>query len=312
MSQLSGIYNRANLPLGNGMSAIISNSEVASYLQCERKHFYAFGLNLEPRTFGDALFRGIEGHSILATYYKALQSGLPHKDAKREAFEHLTVRMSESPEMRVPILSHLALVLSHYFKYVADEPIKVIRVEDEFILNYRSDVGYGMRLDLLLEWTGGQRKGKVDLWDHKFVYNFKTFNELRINAQLPKYVSVLQNEGYHIDGAFLNQLRWRDTQANAIDPTERFVRERIDPSPKETRNLFREQIITADRILELRQLSKREWSNRSMRAMNELVCKNCSFFNLCMLELAGQSPDVMVATEYQPNTYRYEEAYATE
>ena len=74
------------------MTIAISNSEVSTFLQCERRHFYSFIDNggLEAKTKSMSLNRGIIGHEILAVYFKALQRGSNEKDAQVEAMKRLS------------------------------------------------------------------------------------------------------------------------------------------------------------------------------------------------------------------------------
>ena len=66
----------------------ISNSEVSSFQQCERKWYYGYKMNLEPNVTSTSLSRGVLGHEILAVYYKVLMEQPGHYDEAEKAANH--------------------------------------------------------------------------------------------------------------------------------------------------------------------------------------------------------------------------------
>lgn len=288
------------------MNAVISNSEVGSYTSCEMKHYFAFGLSLEPKKMGDALSRGIIGHEALAVFYKNLNE-LGHEASSDLAITYvMQILQAHTGKYDEEMLRGLLTLLQDYFEFYEGEGLKPILVEEQLHLQYLPDVAYGMRLDFYGQYTKGPKAGKFVLMDHKFVYDFKTQDMLRMNAQMPKYKAVLENNGYRVDECLLNQIRHR-TKKGPMTPDEKFRREVLTFTQAEVRNVMREQVKAADRIMELRKLPIGEWKDQSLRAMGEFQCRNCSFINLCKTDLIGQPINLMVQTEFSNNTYRYKE-----
>lgn len=297
------------------MSAVISNSEVGTYLACELKHFFAFGLNVAPKKNSKALSRGIIGHKALAIYYQALKEGSDKVLARKLALSFIMEIINENDKEFLYdefMLNELYQLVRDYLEFYESDPFKVILVEEELVWEYQPSVGYGMRLDLLAQWTGGPNAGKYALIDHKFVYRFKTQDMLYINSQLPKYKAVLEQKGYRVDQTILNQVCYRTRKTSPLSPEEKYSREFLVFKAPEIRQVMKEQIIVADQILQKRSLPLADWKNSTVRAMNEYACTNCQFLAPCRMDLVGQPIGAMLKTEYQDNSYRYEEIEAAE
>lgn len=308
------------------MTYLVSNSEVSNYLSCERKHYYAHALNLEPINFSTSLSRGIIGHEALAAFYDVIKAWQDSQDQNtvvtpvgvhNEAVEMMNAvvdkyylqtlqqqgfsRKQETLEM----LTMLKQLLSRYVDFQHDDMWKIIEVEQSHVMPLFDQYGYGMRLDLLVQFTVGPRAGEIWVVDHKFVYDFYSQDTLRINAQMPKYLATVRAEtGLVIKGGILNELRHRMKKGPMTD-AELFRREPLTPSTTRIRNIMKEQIKASEEIMERHALPVEVYGERAKRVMNQMVCKNCSFLEPCMTELDGENISLMLATEYKPNSYGY-------
>lgn len=279
---------------------IISNSEVGTFLSCERKHYYAHGLGLAPKKTSDSLSRGIIGHEALAEYY--MHDRNPDK-MFRVVDSHAVAGTGD-----MDMLTGLRTLLSFYVEHYADEDAKlfdILEVEKAYYMDLGDDYSYGMRLDLLALIKAGPYMGEKMLIDHKFQYNFPTADELALNVQLPKYIGTLRKNGHDVQRGMLNVLRWRVTKANEHVAAERFRREVVTPSAPLIRNIMKEQVLASEKIADRKAISIEQYEATALRSINSMTCKNCAFSNLCSTELMGEDASVMIQTEFQKNTYGY-------
>lgn len=280
----------------------ISNSEVSTWLVCQRQYYYQFDMALEPIRFSDALSRGLLGHDVLAHYYKALQAGTDWEDAAKEAREYLMGFMGGSSYALETVLE-IDGILQGYWAYTQGDPNwRILHVEEQFNVFFTQEFEFSMRLDLLVQDT---TTGEVILVDHKFVYDFWTQDDLALNPQLPKYIGALRVNGFKVDRAILNQLRYRKLKEPT--PERLFVRESYSPSNNKVVNVVRDQITKSQEIMRWRELPIEERGARATRILNKVVCRGCPVKLLCQQELDGAPLDYLVQNEFKSRTYGYNE-----
>ncbi len=279
------------------LSRTISNSEVSTYTQCERRHYYGYLKTLEPVNTSTSLSRGIIGHEALAFYYDALKEGADPATAQQRALDCVG-RYLHFPNAETTMLTDLMQILARYFSYYPhDEFREIIGVEKVYEIDAEEFI-YGMRLDLLVR----DKAGKIVLVDHKFVYDFYTQNMLDTNAQLPKYIGTLKLNKVPVDYAILNQIRYRLKKGGNTDD-ELFKRAPVRPPHSRIHRIMGEQFEVSRRILERRTLDAEQQARVAVRTMNQMTCKNCPFISLCVAELDGQPTDNLLANDYRPNAY---------
>lgn len=296
---------------------IISHSEVESYLSCQMKHYYAFGdstfgdqQGLEPKRFSDALFRGITGHEALESFYKSLMTK-PFDEAVEDAYTTLIMigmrpsTMSNPPHLNI-VTDLRTRILPRYFntaarqKYV--EGWRPAYVEETFRLEMDFPNGrfiYPFKPDVIMR----DPAGNLWVWDHKFVYNFYTPDQINLLPQLPKYIGSLRALGLHIKGGYYNQLRWREVK----DLDKHVSQDRFSPSDARVQNAFRQQYAVMVAIAERKASGSAVWKDESTRVLSTMVCKSCSFKYLCTTELNGEDSTLMRKVEFRSNSYGYTE-----
>ncbi len=272
---------------------VISNSEVSTFLKCERRHHYAHTLNIRPKRYGDSLSRGIIGHDALAAYYMVLQERPNDYDAARTAAFDTMVPYIESGKADGTLIGPLAQLLREYFEHYENrDSFKIVAVEKSLKIPLGGDdFDYGMRLDLLVEMTEGKYHGELILMDHKFVYNFWSEDQMMLNSQIPKYIGTLRANNVPVKRAFINQLRWREVKSNP----ERFRRETITPTDTEILNIMMEQYEASQQILNM--------DHKPLRTIDSMTCRNCPYIVLCRQELIGSDPKLLIETEFERNDY---------
>lgn len=283
---------------------LISQSEVDSFLSCERKHYYAFGepteqgYGIEPLQFGESLSRGLLGHEILDHYYKLVMEGFEHKDAAEVAIAILTRKASEG----VPHSLELIPILAQYFTIYEDDfkEWKPLAIEQEFKLPL-GDTGlvFPFRVDGIFRHIPS---GQMLVWDHKFLWNYYLPNSINIMPQLPKYVYCLNQLGYNVVDGMYNMI---STRKNSRDPVRR-IHLGLGKRPSKQRQFMREQIITMKKIREYKEMDNDSWRNSVVRTASSFNCKNCQFLGLCTEDLEERPGRALtIANFYKANTYGY-------
>jgi len=290
---------------------IISNTEVTTFNTCQRQHYFRFGLQVEPKftTLSKAIQRGIVGHKCLEAYYLALKSGESFENAKKITFvilnDEIAKIVNEFPDEfeLIQTLVDLKRILEGYFEVYRNETFEVLEVESFFSAPVGPGIEYGMKLDVLACMTSGEFKGDLVVVDHKFVYNFKTMAELEMDGQLAKYVQTCRANGHYVSKGIFNQLRYRVLKDP--NPANLYRRDMVKATAREREQIWKEQLIAAERIEKFNLMGKDAWSANAVRNLNPLVCRGCFFQKLCKEELQGNDIQNTLVLNYQPNTYGY-------
>lgn len=280
----------------------ISNSEVSTWLVCQRQYYYQFDLSLEPVYFSEALSRGLLGHEVLAVYYKALKDGVPHDDAVFKARQFLMTYMGGTT-YDLSIVLEVDTILQAYWAYRQGDPNwRILHVEEQFTTFLSNEFEFSMRLDLLVQ---DLTTGEIILVDHKFVYDFWTQDDLMLNPQLPKYIGSLRANNIKVDRAILNQLRYRKLKEPT--PERLFVHESYTPTNAKVVNVIRDQITKSQEIIAWRELPLEVRAKKATRILNKIVCKSCPVKTLCTAELDGAPIDYLIKSDYKSRSYGYNE-----
>ena len=275
------------------MPRIVSNSEITTYNSCELQHYYMYTLGLGPREPSMPIYRGTVGHKALEVYYKAMMDGYDIDTCTTYAMkvleeELLHIAREESWNFKKTAeINMIASRIGAYGDVYRQEPFKVVAVEEVFFAPMFEDTHLGCIPDLVVEYTRGPYNGQLAIYDHKFVYNFKTVDELKLDAQLPKYQRVMQKLGYPVQHIVFNQVRTRDlksTQARDL-----FRRSECLATDHSTEVLWQEQSASVRRIDEGRP---------PIRALAPMVCKGCWFKDPCTADMDGVSTEKILRAGY--------------
>lgn len=276
----------------------ISNSEVSTWLTCERKYYYNFDLNLAPKKYGQSLSRGLAGHKVLETFYRSLKDNSNYDKAVAAGQECLAQMMQEG-YYDLEILVDIARITERYWTFAKKDNWEILAVEAKHAIDLTDEYDYTMRIDVL-----ARVNGELMPIDHKFVYDFYSLDAVNYMPQLPKYLASLRHAGVHANRAMLNMLRWR-TKKDAMLDEEMFKRIIIAPSPVVLRHHMREQIMASREIINHRKLPVEERERVVKRNMSKMNCQNCSYKDLCLAQLWGNPIDVEIQINFKPNDYDY-------
>lgn len=285
---------------------IISNTQITTYNSCTKQHDYMYTLGLGPRELSMPLYRGILGHSALETYYSLLAEGLPRDNATEAAWfviQEELARIGREEVWNVEKLKEASVIANRikaYSTVYSTEPFRIIAVEKQFLADFTSDVKFGFIPDLVVEATAGPYKGQLGIIDHKFVYNWKTVEELMLDAQLPKYRKGLQLNDYPVTWIMFNQIRTRDM--NYKRPQDMFQRAYGIANPIASEQIWEEQMQTAIEIFYSPEHPPR-------RALAPMVCKTCFFKEPCMLSMNGQDVSRILEMDFQKRDRPFKEWY---
>lgn len=282
--------------------ATISHSEVESMLLCERKHFYGYALEIEPKTQSEALIRGIVGHSCLEVFYKCIASGGTYQEAHNETMQYLFSQIATTPGK---IIEELKRILTIHFRAKPFMNYKVLAVEKEFVLDLGDDTHYPLVIDLILQ----DPRRRIAVVDHKFIYDFYQPKVLDVLPQIPKYIGALRILGKQADYGIHHMLRYRKMKENVEENTIRATV--MEPTEARIKRTMQEQFRMTERVIERRAMPLEEQTNVAVRTGNKMVCETCSFQPICAAELNGENAELVLKAGYKARerrTFTVEEA----
>ncbi len=269
---------------------VISNSEMQTFMACEKRHYFGFGLGLRSRNHNEELQHGILGHEVLAAYYKARQRGKDHKSAKLTAMD---VYHESDVEHLIKLQSMKRLL--EYFDYYANEEFEVVAVETPAEVE-RSNSIYGFTLDLLLR----DSRGQFVLRDHKFVGRFWNDNKPKYEPQLFKYVYACRSRGYDIRRAEYNFIKYVDATNG-----EHFKRMPLYLNDRKIQSIMEEHDKIAERIIAKRKLPIAQYKTEAIKNLS-WACEWCPFKVPCEMELEGRDISRVLRVDFEPGDYGYQ------
>lgn len=288
----------------------VSTSEVSTFLTCKQRWMYAHhpSYNLEPRTLGKALYRGIIGHEALEIYYKTNMDGNNHEKGV-EASNAFIVKKALEETMKgdsekALMISSLGVLVNSYYEETKWlwNTYNITGVEQIVTapLPGVNDIEFAGRIDLGLEINSGPNKGEAVPWDHKFTYNFWSEKALKMNPQISNYIWSYREMGVRSRRGIINMLRYRNDAVESFDQKE-------VPSTSSLRNTFiNNHVVAAQQIVELKHKDKVTTLDGITRSSSKFNCEYCPFIDLCHTEANGQDSSTMIKASFRPNSYGYD------
>ena len=264
-----------------------------------------YTLGLGPREKALNLYRGIIGHKALEAYYRRMKDGFPVEECRDTAIDVVVKEIdylaAETPWEfeKLTELTRLASRLEVYAELYRTEPFEVLAVEEVFVSEMFGDTYLGFIPDLVVRYTKGKWAGELAVVDHKFSYNFKTQEELKLDSQLPKYKRALQDLGYPVRHLVFNQIRTRDLKT--AEPADILRRSEHYASQKAVDVIWEEQKRTVHKIQE---------DSEPVRALAPMVCKGCWFKGPCYESMEGRDISRILAIEYEKRERPLKELYS--
>ena len=298
----------------------VSHSEVESYLLCRRKHYYGYVMSLQTRSVSTALAMGTAGHAILeASYGYLLTQGESNAEqlaafddgliVAERVYQEIVADGYEDDDKRADLHD---MLFNWYFK---NEPLvtegwEIMAVEEEFVLEYdNSDPDNPLQYPFKIDVIARDPNGKVVVVDHKFTYDFLTYEGTELQPQIPKYIGALRALNHKVDYGAYNQIKTRrivgtkskafpDGKGPTLDQALNFMA--IKPSPTRVKRVFLEQIGVANEIQYRKAtLSDEDQDITSYRVANKMVCQTCNFKDLCVSQLIGGNSKLLIEVDYK-------------
>lgn len=284
--------------------ASVSHSEVDSYLLCRRKHYYGYTRSLQRVQESAALAMGSAGHKVLEVFYaEILKAGNTHKEQLAAWDSALVVATATIKELRaeVSIPANRASIFDTLEGlYFPSEPLVkegwvIMGVEQSFSLEYDEEnhSQYPFVVDIIAK----SPMGKIVVIDHKFVYDFYTYEASLMQPQIPKYVGALRALNYTIDHGAYNMIRTRKLKEPDFASMVQWLD--VKPESHRVKQVFTEQILVATDIAAIKEQEPAKQDAHAYRVANKMVCQSCSFLDICRTELAGGNSELMIKTEYK-------------
>jgi len=288
----------------------VSTSEVATFLTCKQRWMYAHhpSYNLEPRTLGIALTRGLIGHAALEIYYKNIQEGTSQEKTVQLVQEYLIKEglnaMMRGDSEKSTMIGSLGIMFNKY----ATEMQWVIQKYD--ILGVENlvtaplpgcdDIMFAGRIDLMLGVPNGPNKGEVIPWDHKFTYNFWPEMSIKLNAQISNYIWAVRAMGHRSRKGIISMNRYR------TDAVESFKTEEVPTNSVMREEFVANHVVAAKQIVDLKKKPKVSIADGVTRSTSKFNCEYCPFANLCYTEASGLDSTMMRKASFRKNSYGYD------
>lgn len=288
----------------------ISNSEVTSFLSCKRMYNFAFVQDLAPINTAPALSRGTLFHYAMELYFQAKMEGHSHDAAMRIA-EDAFLNPSEPTPVEVIMEVQFLWMNTMINNQVLFDSWEPLGTEVQMDLPITPTLNITIKYDLYLK---EKATGRCFILDWKTTYDFWAPQDHDLNGQMPKYIAVLQANGYQCDGGKLFEVRTRKlSEAKMRDASSMWRITDYYPSYAKKQAVLKQHIAASKEIEAYRALSPEERMDVSLPVLNKYgPCKYCSFFDLCNSMNEGKkdlSTDIRVG--YTTSTYGYNKENAS-
>jgi hypothetical protein len=273
-------------------------------------------MGLEPKEPPLRFDRGTTGHKALEIATLAKMNGADLEEAISAAtgaimarnIEFMKNHFNENRDTikRIEMFTELISVVKAYLTYYwINDDIRPIYVEKMFKVPVSVTVNYGMRADLVGQYTKYPFKGDYVIQDWKFRYNFINPDDLELNGQLHKYVFAVNDPEMRVTKGVFDQIRYR--KLKDPDPTQIFRRESLQTKPNTRAAIMDTHIAVANEIAERKILPVKRQSEIAIRNLSEFACKDCLFKTICKIQLRGDDPSREISNNFKPSEYGYVE-----
>ena len=102
--------------MSDDQATVVSHSEAESYLNCRKKHYYAFGERLaKVQAPGkmNAMEKGTFGHAVMEQFFLARQQGEDYETAQQIALEYTRSYLS-GPDPDFAAIMRIEQVTQHF------------------------------------------------------------------------------------------------------------------------------------------------------------------------------------------------------
>lgn len=276
----------------------ISNSEIASWLQCRKKYYYEYVLDLEPKKQSDAINKGVLIHAMLEGYYAGKSLGWSDNECRDASMEPLMIAAQAefSDMVELGIVRELVMTYFNHYMEADDARYRVHAVETKMKADLSDDFAMVGTVDLI--WQDSV-DGRYLMVDHKSSYNFWTDEQAAISGQFVKYAYLGRDAGLDVKGVMVNQIRTRPLKTPTAEML--FKRAWVLPSDIKIRNVMKQHIQASGEITEFRNAEAWKY-NAAVPIYDKYICSNCPFLPLCDSESNGAPIAYQIQADYRQRT----------
>lgn len=317
----------------------LSNSRIKTWSRCNKQYEYKYIMGLKPKSKAIPLERGSWLHKLLEVHY----DGEDWKAAHKELTEAFNGYFIEEREELGDLPAECNRIMRSYLMNYPDDrkQYKVIDTEMDEVVTLPNGLRFRLIIDKIIE----ESDGGLWLVDYKTVKNFMPPDFLLLDAQLARYFWGAEKLGYKpLRGIMFDEIKTQaptvpkqlktgglERRKNMRCDAYTYYRELkhlgLDPKPyKEFLNYlmsknsewFRRTRLPKDKPLVLQQMRELDWTARQIREAEERnefprsVMKDCrwdcSFLELCALQLTGARIEPAIKLRYTTRSDRAEDA----
>lgn len=312
------------------MSITISNSKANCYLRCPRRYMYQYVRGLRPKSTALPLKRGDWLHQLIMHHYDGNDWREPHNQLAAE-FNRLLL---EEREQYGDLPTECGRIMESYVRHYAEEDRgwRVVDSELDEVIDLPTGDKFRFIIDLIVK----EADGGVWLVDHKTVGKFMDEDFMVIDAQLARYFWAARKLGIKsLRGVMFNEIittsptvptllksgeltKRKNLACDAETYLARIEELGLDPDDyadilerlrgqsnrwfRRTR-LARDDILTKQLMRELLMtcgdIKRAELKNRFPRAPRKDCRWDCSFLELCQVELFGGDTELIVKHKFK-------------
>lgn len=283
------------------MSRMVSTSEAADFMTCERLHYFKYRRKLRSIT-KSAIDWGSLFHSGLQPYYEAMRDGGTQEQCFKAADSAFAAAITEDPDLEqyaVEAFLRMKDYSEHYWN--TDKKWEILEVEKTFKL---PEYNYAFTIDLIVRELDGQHAGELLLIDFKTGGKFWTDRQFETNAQLPRYVWALQRieEFKSLRRYMISQIRTYKFKHPPL-PRDIFRRNKVTPPKAKLNNQRKYQEEASRRIYKFDKLTEREHRETAQPTNSYSACTYCKFSTLCDMLTTDQDISIAEQIGFEVSTY---------
>lgn len=274
-----------------------SHSELETFVNCERMHYYRYAEKLEPVYGSPALEQGNLFHGYVEEYYTNVK-------AINDGRDFITPTLDELTALRNALLTKVLVegeplvweYVSNYLQGQFLDVMEILAIEKKFVHAFAPDVNISFKVDIIVR----DSNGEIWVIDHKTMGRMFQPYDYEIRPQLPLYLGALQQMGFPVTRAAYSSVKKKPAKADTI--TEIYAFTEVTVSPERVQRATNEFITAARRIGVRREADVNVWESQALR--NPSACQYCIFKKVCIADNLGHSnAQTIREEEFRISTY---------
>lgn len=271
----------------------VSNSQIMDWQKCQKRFYFSQILKLRPKELPVAMSKGLGGHSLFETFFKAMQLGHSYEECI-SACDSVLVELARTNPAGLDVYRHVLAFGGFAFQ----QAWSIEHVEEIMMWEIGEGKTFVFTPDLVYRATTGPLKGKLIMLDFKFTGQYWTENELAVYQQLPKYSAYYKKvHNEPIRAAYVVMLNTRATAGATGEKL--YLMKPINLDKTKLANITIENELLVDEVV-----AAKNGERKFLRTVDTYACKMCFFAgDLCPMDLAGHPIERTASIAYDYNDY---------